>query len=75
MGNGKAVVVKVAKPDQDLRFDVPAVGPDTIETMHACGCSVLAVESGKTLILERQKTAGLAQQYRVSVFGLQSSSD
>jgi len=70
MGNGKAVVIKVAKPDQDLRFDVPAIGPDTLETMHASGCSMLAIESGKTLILERQKINEIARRYRISVFGM-----
>jgi len=70
MGSGKAVVVKVAKPRQDLRFDVPAIGPDTLEAMHASGCKVLAIESGKTLILEREKTKKVAQRYKISVFGI-----
>lgn len=70
MGNGKAIVVKVAKPDQDLRFDVPAIGSDTIEVMHASGCKVLAIESGKTLILERRKTEEAARKYAISVFGM-----
>jgi len=73
MGNGKAVVVKVAKPNQDLRFDVPAIGPDTIESMHTSGCGVLAVEAGKTLVLERHKMAKLARRYKISVFGLQGA--
>ncbi len=72
LGNGRAVVVKVAKPKQDLRFDVPAIGPDTVESMHACGCMVLAVEAGKTLLLERGKMADLAQRYGISVFGLRA---
>jgi len=70
MGSGKAVVVKVAKPRQDLRFDVPAIGPDTLEAMHASGCKVLAIESGKTLILERQKTKEVARRYEISVLGI-----
>jgi len=70
MGNGKAVVIKVAKPNQDLRFDVPAIGSDTIEAMQASGCKVLAIESGKTLILERQKTKKVAQQHGISVLGM-----
>jgi len=69
LGNGKAAVIKVAKPNQDLRFDVPAVGPDTIETMHACGCTLLVVEAGKTLMIERQRFFELADQYGVSVYG------
>ncbi|MDQ6960495.1 MAG: UDP-2,3-diacylglucosamine diphosphatase LpxI, partial [Mariprofundaceae bacterium] len=70
MGSGKAVVVKVAKPMQDLRFDVPAIGPDTLETMHASGCKLLAIEAGKTLILDRHKAKKVAQQYGISVFGM-----
>lgn len=73
MGNGKAVVVKVAKPNQDLRFDVPAIGPDTIETMHTSGCKVLAIEAAKTLIIEREKTKDIAQRHAISVFGLKGN--
>jgi len=49
---------------------VPAIGPDTIEAMHTSGCKVLAIESGKTLILERQKIRKVAQQHKISVFGI-----
>ena len=69
LGNGRAAVIKVAKPDQDLRFDVPAVGPDTLAVMHESGCTLLAVESGKTLIIERQRFFALAKQFGISVYG------
>ncbi|MFQ5581459.1 MAG: LpxI family protein [Mariprofundaceae bacterium] len=69
LGSGKATVIKVAKPDQDLRFDVPAIGPDTLETMHHAGCACLAVESGKTLVLERMRFAKLAENHRIMVYG------
>jgi DUF1009 family protein len=49
------VVVKVSKPGQDLRFDVPAVGVETIKNLHAVGGAVLAVEAEKTLVLERDE--------------------
>jgi DUF1009 family protein len=49
------VVVKVSKPGQDLRFDVPAVGVDTIKNLHAVRGAVLAVEAGKTILLERDE--------------------
>lgn len=49
------VVVKVSKPQQDLRFDVPAVGVDTIKCMHGVRGAVLAVEAGKTILLEREE--------------------
>lgn len=68
-GNGKAAVIKVAKPNQDLRFDVPAVGPDTLAVMHESGCTLLVVESGITLIIERQRFSDLARQYGISVYG------
>ena len=45
-------VVKIAKPDQDMRFDVPVVGVQTIETMHAAGATCLAVDAGKCLLLD-----------------------
>jgi len=70
LGNGKAVVVKVAKPEQDLRFDVPAMGPDTLEVMHGCGCTAIAVEAGYTLLIERQRLDELADRYGISIYGL-----
>jgi len=69
LGSGKSAVVKVAKPNQDLRFDVPAVGPDTLEVMHASGCTLLVIEAGLTLIIERQRFLQLAEQYAISVYG------
>ncbi len=52
-GSG-AVVVKRSKPQQDLRFDLPAVGPATIETMASVKASVLAVEAGRSILLDRE---------------------
>ncbi len=68
-GNGKAVIVKVAKPSQDLRFDVPAFGADTLETMRASGCSTLAVQADLTLMIEKQRIAELAKKYAITVYG------
>ena len=45
-------VVKVAKPDQDMRFDVPVVGLPTIETMREAGASTLSIDAGRTLVLD-----------------------
>jgi DUF1009 family protein len=50
-----AVVVKVSKPDQDMRFDVPVVGSDTLKSMREVNAKVLAVESGKSIILNKDK--------------------
>jgi DUF1009 family protein len=67
---GGFVVVKVAKPSQDMRFDVPTVGTTTIETMHRAGGRVLAIETGKTIILDETKTVGLADRYRISIVAI-----
>jgi len=69
-GSGSAVVVKVAKPEQDFRFDVPAVGPDTLRGMAEARCKVLAIEAGKTIILDRGRFEELADEFRLSVIGI-----
>ncbi len=73
LGNGKAVVVKVAKPEQDLRFDVPAIGPDTLWNMQQAGCRAIAVQAGCTLLIERQRLAEQARDLRITVFGFDDS--
>jgi DUF1009 family protein len=65
-----AVVVKVSKPEQDLRFDVPAVGLDTIAAMREVKAAVLAVEAGKTLIFERPEMLQAAAQAKIAVWGI-----
>lgn len=64
---GGFVVVKVAKPQQDMRFDVPTIGCSTIETMHKAGARVLAVEAGKTIIIDEQDTIQLAERYGITI--------
>jgi DUF1009 family protein len=64
---GDAVAVKVAKEKHDLRFDIPCLGPQTIETCAAAGISVLAFESGKSLLLETESCATLARKKKISV--------
>jgi len=66
-----AVVVKVSKPDQDLRFDVPAVGLDTIAAMQEVKAAVLAVEAGRSLIFDRPEMRKLADQAKIAVWGLE----
>jgi len=70
LGRGDAVMVKVSKPGQDLRFDVPVVGPVTLETCKAAGVRVIGIESGQTIILERERVASLANELRISLYGL-----
>jgi UDP-2,3-diacylglucosamine hydrolase len=65
-----AVVVKRCKPQQDLRFDLPAVGPRTIDVMSSVNASVLAVEAGRTIILDRELTLQNAQSARIAVVGI-----
>jgi DUF1009 family protein len=62
-----AVMVKVAKPGQDMRFDVPVIGVETIQTADESKIRVIAVEAGKTLLLEREAIVDLAQRARISV--------
>lgn len=70
LANGGAVVVKMAKPQQDLRFDIPAVGPTTIASMQAVGAAVLAVEAGKTLMLDKADLLEAARKASISVVGI-----
>ncbi len=65
--DGGAVAVKVAKPEHDMRFDIPCIGLQTLETCRAAGVAVLALESGKTLLLEREACAELAKKNRLSL--------
>ena len=65
--NGGAVAVKVAKLNHDMRFDIPCIGAQTLETCAASGVSVLALEAGKTLLLEQETCAQLAKKNKISV--------
>lgn len=65
--HGGAVAVKVAKLNHDMRFDIPCIGAKTLETCAAARVSVLALESGKSLLLEQAACADLAQQHHLSI--------
>jgi len=67
LANGKLTVVKVAKPNQDMRFDVPVVGVPTIETMIRAGATCLSVTAGKTLIFDKEKMLKLADDNKIAV--------
>lgn len=73
LGNGKAIVVKVCKPNQDTRFDVPAVGLGTIEAMHAATIRTLAVEAGKAVVFDRDAMIERADAYKMTIVALDSS--
>lgn len=64
---GGIVVVKVAKPQQDMRFDVPTIGCQTIESMHKAGARVLAIEADKTILIDQEQTIALADRYGISI--------
>lgn len=67
-------VVKVAKPRQDIRFDVPVVGPGTLSAMREAGARVLAVQAGATLLLDRQEVVAEADRAGVAVWGFEAPS-
>jgi UDP-2,3-diacylglucosamine hydrolase len=67
---GKWTVIKLAKPNQDMRFDVPTVGLNTIEQMKACGASCLAVEAGKVILLDKEKLIEAADRAGIAVVGV-----
>lgn len=67
--NGKLTVVKVAKPDQDMRFDVPVVGLPTINAMIDAGATCLSVTACKTLIFDRDEMIAAADKHKISFVG------
>lgn len=69
LGGGGAVAVKVSKPGQDLRFDVPAIGPNTVAVCRAAGIALLALEAGKTLLLERAALLDAADKAGLTIVG------
>ena len=67
--HGGWMLIKVAKPDQDMRFDVPTVGPGTIENLGRHGAKMLVVEAGKTLIVDRPALLEAADRAGIVVVG------
>jgi hypothetical protein len=64
---GRLTVVKVAKPNQDMRFDVPVVGVPTVETMAEAGATCLCLTAGKTLMFDREEMIRLADRRRIAI--------
>jgi DUF1009 family protein len=71
---GGFTVVKVAKPQQDMRFDVPTIGLGTLQAMVEAGARVLAVEAGRTILIDEPEFVDFAQRHRISVVALDQSS-
>ncbi len=70
LGRDGVVVVKVAKPDQDMRFDVPTIGPQTIQSMLDVKARVIAFEAGKTILVDRDDVISLADKNGISIIGV-----
>ncbi len=70
IGRGGVVAIKVAKDGHDPRFDIPCVGPATVDVLKEAGVSALAVEAGNTILLEKEKIASRAEAARVAVVAL-----
>ena len=60
-------LVKVAKPQQDMRFDLPTIGPQTIDRMAKAGGRAIAIEAGKTIVIDRTRTLALANRHRIAI--------
>lgn len=67
---GGWTMLKIAKPKQDMRFDVPTVGPNTIERLKAANAGCLAIEAGKTIMLEKAKMLAAADRAGIAVIGV-----
>jgi hypothetical protein len=70
LGRGGATLAKVSKPNQDFRFDVPVIGPQTLQTAHEAGVRVIVCEAGRTLLLDRAEVSRLADEYGIAMAGL-----
>lgn len=65
--SGSLTVLKLSKPDQDMRFDVPVVGIPTLETMIAAGATCLCITAGKTLMFDREEMIAIANKHKISI--------
>lgn len=71
LGRGNACMVKVSKPNHDMRFDVPVIGTKTLETAATAGISIIALEAGCTLLLEKEKLLSLADRLGITLWGVE----
>ena len=70
LGRGGVTVAKSAKPKQDMRFDVPSIGPDTIDSMIEAGAVALVIEAGCTLVVDREGMVAKADQNKISIVSM-----
>ena len=69
LGRDGAIAIKVSKPNQDMRFDVPVIGPETVRIASDAKVRVIAVEAGRTLLLERDQVIHTASSANISIVG------
>ncbi len=69
-GRKDLTIIKVSKPKQDMRFDVPVIGPSTVRTMIEAGATALALDAGRTLLIDRRKLIESADDGDVAILGL-----
>ncbi len=69
LGRNSAIMVKVAKPAQDMRFDIPVIGVETVRIAAESAVRAIAVEAGKTLLLEKDSLIDLAERSDISIVG------
>lgn len=67
--NGRWTLIKVARPNQDMRFDVPTIGPDTLRNLAQYRCACVVLETDKTLIADKPATLALADKLGIAVVG------
>ena len=70
-GKEKTVVVKVSKPKQDLRFDIPVIGPGTMKTMAENKAHILAIEEGMTLVFDKEEVSKIAKENNITVIAIE----
>ncbi len=70
---GGWTLVKVAKPQQDMRFDVPTIGVSTIENLKKAGAKVLAIEAGMTIVVDQADVVALAERYGITIVSVEAN--
>ena len=70
VAHGGIVVIKVSKPDQDMRFDIPVVGPRTIKNLERVRARCLAIEAGKTLLIDREVCIRMADRKSIAIVAI-----
>ena len=70
LGRGEVMAIKVCKPTQDRRLDLPVIGLSTVETLKQAGASSLVVEAGKTIVVEKERMIRQADQDQICIVGI-----